>query len=130
MTTVVNAQTGEIGIDIFSSSPIQTTLGGSLVTISLHVRDTAPVGQAALTLVNQVNPTGQRLFTTTVSDGNGAFVLHTTMTAPGSEPGEPGQVTVISGQSIVASAQAVADSTLTAADKESDGSTVVHDDGV
>ncbi len=117
VTTVVNAQTGEIGIDIFSSSPIQTTLGGSLVTISLHVRDTAPAGQAALTLVNQVNPTGQRLFTTTVSDGNGAFVLHTTMTVLGSEPGEPGQVTVISGQSIVASAQAVADSTLTAADK-------------
>ncbi len=117
VTTVVNAQTGEIGIDIFSTSPIQTTLGGSLVTVSLHVRDTAPVGSTALTLVNQVNPTGQRLFTTTVSDGNGAFVLHTSMTALGSEPGEPGQVTVISGQSIVASAQAVADSTLTAADK-------------
>ncbi len=33
-----------------------------------------------------------------VSDGNGPFVLHTTMTAQGSEPGEPGQVTVTGAQ--------------------------------
>ena len=33
LTTVVNAQTGEIGIDLFSSTPIQTTAGGSLVDI-------------------------------------------------------------------------------------------------
>ena len=75
LTAVVNAQTGEIGIDIFSSSPIQTTAGGSLVTIGVHVLDTAPAGQTALTLVNQVNPAGQRLFRTEVADTNGALVL-------------------------------------------------------
>ena len=31
LTTLVNAQTGEIGIDLFSSTPIQTTASGSLV---------------------------------------------------------------------------------------------------
>ncbi len=29
-----------------------------------------------ISLVNQVDPTGQRVFTTTVADGQGAFVLH------------------------------------------------------
>ncbi len=33
LTAVVNAQTGEIGIDLFGSTPIQTTAGGSLVDI-------------------------------------------------------------------------------------------------
>ncbi len=75
VTTMVNAQTGEIGIDIFSNSPIQTTAGGSLVTITTHVLDTALAGQTALMLVNQVNPTGQRLFRTEVADTNGALVL-------------------------------------------------------
>ncbi len=94
LTTVVNAQTGEIGIDLWSTTPIQTTAGGSLVTITLHVRDTAPRGQAELTLVNQVDPAGQRLFTTTVADAQGAFVLHPAMTAYGLEPGTPAIVTI------------------------------------
>ncbi len=119
LTTMVNAQTGEIGIDIFSNSPIQTTLGGSLVSITMHVRDTAPAGSTGLTLVNQVNPTGQRVFTTTVSDGNGAFVLHTAMTALGSEPGEPGLVTVVSGQSAAVSGQLAAASVQSAVDNTS-----------
>ena len=33
----VNAQTGQIGIELFSNSPIQSTAGGSLVTIAMHV---------------------------------------------------------------------------------------------
>ena len=61
LTTVVNAQTGEIGIDLFSSTPIQTTAGGSLVTIAVHVRDMRrSLARRTLTLVNQVDPTGQR----------------------------------------------------------------------
>jgi len=102
---MVNAATGEIGINLWSSSPITTTEGGSLATISLHVRDTAPVGSTGLTLVNQVNPNGNRLFTTTVSDPMGAFILHPAQTATGVEPGAPGSVTVCSGQNLVRSGQ-------------------------
>ena len=76
MRTAINAQTGEIGIDLFSSSPIQTTASGSMVLISLHVRETAPVGSTGLQLVTQVNPTGQRAFVTTMGDSQGAFILH------------------------------------------------------
>ncbi len=75
LTTVVNAQAGEIGIDLWSTTPIQTTAGGSLVTITMHILSTAPAGSTDLMLMNQVNPTGQRVFTTTVSDSLGAFVL-------------------------------------------------------
>ena len=53
LTTQVNAQTGEIGIDLFGSSPIQSTASGSMVLISLHVRDTAPVGSTGLQLVTR-----------------------------------------------------------------------------
>ena len=69
--------TGEIGIDLYSSSPIQTTAGGSLATIIVGSGQWA-VGSNAWTavyLVNQVDPTGQRVFTTTVADAQGAFVL-------------------------------------------------------
>ena len=84
LTTVVNAQTGEIGIDLFSSTPIQTTAGGSLVTITMQevgsgqwaVGSNAEQRFSTIYLVNQVDPTGQRVFTTTVADGQGAFVLH------------------------------------------------------
>ena len=101
LVTVVNAQTGEIGIDLYGT-PIQTTAAGSLVTISLHVRDSAPAGSTGINLVNQVNPTGQRNFQTMVSDYQGAFVLHPAMTAAGVEPGSPGVVTV-TGQPLVSS---------------------------
>jgi hypothetical protein len=94
LQTAVNALTGEIGIDLFSSTPLQTTAAGSLVTITLHVRETAPAGSSEVTLVNQVNPTGQRNFHTEVADDQGALVLHTNLTAQGMEPGAPGQVTV------------------------------------
>ncbi len=95
---MVNAQTGEIGIDLFSDTPILTTAGGSLVTIAMQVVGSGQwaVGSAELgsgqwavgsnagsaasltpiSLVSQVDPTGQRLFTTTVTDTQGTFVLH------------------------------------------------------
>ena len=94
LTTVVNAKTGQIGVDLFSTTPILTTAGGSLVTISLHVRDAAPAGATALSVVTDVSPTGQHVFHTEVADRQGAFVLHATTTAEGLEPGAPGQLTV------------------------------------
>ena len=48
-----------------------------------------------LELVTQVNPTGNRVYQTLVSDPQGAFVLHPVQTAAGTEPGAPGQVTIL-----------------------------------
>ncbi len=94
LTAAVNAHAGEIGIDVFGGTAIQTTNGGSLVAVTLHILDTAPGGTADLMLVSQVDPTGQRVFTTTVADGQGALVLHPAMTADGIEPGTPAMVTI------------------------------------
>jgi len=79
-TTVINSQTGDIGIDIYSSTatPIQSTAAGSLVTVTLHpVSANAALGNQALTFLTQTNPTGSRVYTTTVGDVRGSFVIHT-----------------------------------------------------
>ena len=65
---------------------IQSTAGGSLVTITLKTvssgqwavgsEEAEGVSLSLLTLVNQVNPTGNREFTTTLADSQGAFVVH------------------------------------------------------
>ena len=77
LTTMINAQTGEIGIDLFGNEPIGSTAAGSLVTVTLHPRGTPPAGSTVLSLLAQANPTGQRTFQTMVGDEQGAFVLHT-----------------------------------------------------
>jgi hypothetical protein len=94
LQTTINTQTGQIGIDLFSTTPMQTTSGGTLVTIALHARDNAPLGSTGINLVPSVNPTGSRSFVTTVSDAQGGMVLHTAETALGMMPGVPGEVTV------------------------------------
>ncbi len=92
LTAAVNPQTGEIGIDLFGTNPILSTASGSLVTIALEVKVGSgqwAVGSDAMerlspttiSLVNQVDPTGQRVFTTTVADSQGAFVLQEAATS-------------------------------------------------
>ena len=86
LDVAINPETGEIGITLFSTTPIQSTAGGSLVTITMQrvgsgqwaVGSDAGFGATAspLFLVNQVNPTGQQPFRTEVADAQGAFVLH------------------------------------------------------
>jgi hypothetical protein len=78
----VNAQTGLIGVELFSNTPIQSTVGGSLVTISLHALSeprasaSTGTGMTPLTIVPIADPTsGPRVYRTTVSDAQGAFVL-------------------------------------------------------
>jgi hypothetical protein len=95
LQTEVNAQTGLIGVEIYSNTPIQSLSGGSLVTISMHVRETAPAGTTGLSLVPYVDPTGGlRVYQTQVADAEGLFVLHPAVTASGVEPGSPGLVTI------------------------------------
>jgi hypothetical protein len=83
LVKAVNVQTGQIGIDLFGGPPMETTGGGSLVTITFHVRDTAPLGSPGLvSLTPEVNPTGQRAFHTIVSDAQGAYVIHYSINEP------------------------------------------------
>ena len=86
----INPGTGDIGITLFSTTPIQNTAGGSLVTITLHVQGTPEVGQAALALVDEVNPTGLRSYQTGLADSQGALVMHESVgrvqLAAGKEP--------------------------------------------
>jgi hypothetical protein len=98
MQVAINSQTGEIGIDLFGGDAIQTTAGGSLVTIKLHVRDTSPLGVTGIELVTQVNPTADRVFQTLISDSKGALTLHQSATSFGLEPGEPGEVNIVDWQ--------------------------------
>jgi len=95
LKTEVNAQTGLIGVELYSSTAIQSSVGGSLVTIAMHVRQTAPVGTTGLTLVPYVDPTGGAgVYETSLLGAGGEFILHPAATSAGLEPGVPGLVTI------------------------------------
>src|SRR5262249_51526578 len=81
------------GTNQSDTSRVLVNAGGSLVTLTLHVRAAAPAGPAALNLVTAVNPTGVRVYRTEVDDDQGAFVLHPLVT-DGDDPGVDGQVTI------------------------------------
>ena len=89
--TAVNDKTGELGIDLYSMTPIQSKDSGSLVTITFHVKDTAAAGSTGVSLVNEVNPQNSAfVYQTFVGDAQGAFVLHPAITAAGTLPGRAG----------------------------------------
>jgi hypothetical protein len=95
LKTDVNAATGLIGVELCSNIPIQTTAGGSLITINMHVREGAPAGASGLTILPYVGSSnGVRVYETSVSDAQGLFTLHPAQTAFGIEPGAPGLVTI------------------------------------
>ena len=93
LLTAINEQTGEIGIDVFSITPITTSAGGSLVTITLHVRDGAQAGTTVINLVPQVNPTGQHVYRTAAADAASPYILYPVVTA-GFDPGVDGRFSV------------------------------------
>jgi hypothetical protein len=90
LQTEVNSETGLIGIELYSSAPIQSTSGGSLVTIALHPRgQPAPAMPAsstagpAVTIVPYVDPAGSsRVYQTSVSDAAGGFVIEVVNAPP------------------------------------------------
>ena len=72
----INPETGEIGITLFSTTPIQSTAGGSLVTITLQIIGStsgAAISMTPLSLVDQVDPTGLRVYQTGLADSQGAM---------------------------------------------------------
>ena len=87
----INPETGEIGITLFSTTPIQSTAGGSLVTITLHSdRARQEWASRRLSLVDEVDPTGLRVYQTGLADSQGALVMHESVgrvqLAAGKEP--------------------------------------------
>jgi hypothetical protein len=94
LIAAVNERTGEIGVDLFSIQPIQSRNGGSLITVTMHVRETAPAGSTSLNLVPSVNPTGNREYRTEAADAQGTFVLHPIATDGANDAGVDGRVLV------------------------------------
>jgi len=74
ITSVVDQATGQIGIELFSTTAITATQAGSLVNIAFHVQPGAAVPATAVQLVSSVTPGGQQ-FSTQVDDAQGRYVL-------------------------------------------------------
>jgi len=81
--STINPGTGQIAIALSSTTPITSTLGGSLVTIDFHQADQGePAGvsrripeSTAFALVASVNPSGQQTIMTELEDAQGTFTL-------------------------------------------------------
>jgi hypothetical protein len=74
LKSVVDQATGQIGIELFSMTPIAADQAGSLVNIAFHVLPGASVPVTAVRLVNSVTANGQG-FSTEVADDQGPFIL-------------------------------------------------------
>jgi hypothetical protein len=74
LSSVIDAATGQIGIELYSTTAITATQGGSLVNIVFHVVPGAPAGKTSVQLVRAVMPGGEQ-FTTQVDAPEGSLVL-------------------------------------------------------
>jgi hypothetical protein len=75
LTSSVDAVTGQIGITLYSLTPIATNLAGSLVTIDFQAQPGAAIGISSIQLAGSVDPNGQGSYVTNVADTNGAMIL-------------------------------------------------------
>jgi hypothetical protein len=91
----VNSQLGLIGIEFDSNAPVQSSAGGSLVTIAMHARDAVAAGTAVLNIVPCVDPAGgPRLYQTSLQSAEGELVLNPAGMGAGVAPGAPGILTI------------------------------------
>jgi hypothetical protein len=67
--------TGQIGITLYSLTPITSNVAGSLVTIDFHAQPGAAVGTSSIQLAATVDPSGHGSYVTNVADSNGAMIL-------------------------------------------------------
>jgi glucose/arabinose dehydrogenase len=74
LVSVLDQATGQIGIDLYSTTAISATQAGSLVNIAFQVLPGTVVPATAVQLVNAVTPSG-RSFSTEVADAQGQYVL-------------------------------------------------------
>jgi hypothetical protein len=74
LVSVVDQATGQIGIDLYSTTAVAATQAGSLVNIAFHIVPGERVPTTSVQLVNSASP-GGHWFSTEVADGEGQFVL-------------------------------------------------------
>jgi N-acetylneuraminic acid mutarotase len=74
LDAAVDQVTGQIGIDLYSTTAISAMQAGSLVNIVFHILPRASVSATTVQLVSAAAPEG-RWFGTEVADGEGQFVL-------------------------------------------------------
>jgi uncharacterized repeat protein (TIGR01451 family) len=72
--TTIDQTTGQIAISLASTTPISTSVGGSLVIIDFHQVGSGSE-QAAIALVASVSPNGQPPVSTELEDMQGTFTL-------------------------------------------------------
>jgi N-acetylneuraminic acid mutarotase len=112
LVSVVDQATGQIGIDLYSTTPITATQAGSLVNIAFYVVPGTAVPDTAMQLVSAVTPNG-RSFSTEVADDQGQYFLSpgidrlvvTTRSSLASQPSSGG-----AGKAIFARSQILLDS--------------------
>src|SRR5262249_5490910 len=88
----VDAATGEIGLVLFSLTPIDRRTSGSLVTIQFHVRAESRTVTTPINLAAAVNPNGQGVFRTALADNQGLLTLHPAPTDAATDAGVDGLV--------------------------------------
>jgi hypothetical protein len=96
LQALVDPLNGEIGITLFSTTPIQSTAGGSLVTIDLRAKPGAPTGASPINLVPAVNVNG-RVLPTALDDDMGLLTLHPLPASAATDAGVDGLVLVTPG---------------------------------
>jgi hypothetical protein len=74
LVSAVDQVSGQIGIDLYSTTAINSAQAGSLVNIAFHVAPGVSVSATPVQLVNSVTPNG-RNFSTEVADAQGQLVL-------------------------------------------------------
>jgi uncharacterized delta-60 repeat protein len=74
LESMIDQATGQIGIDLYSTTPITDAEAGSLVNITFHLLPGANTAATKVQLVSAVTPQN-RWFGTEVADGQGQLVL-------------------------------------------------------
>ena len=74
LVPTINPVTGQIAITLSSTTPVSSTLGGSLVTIDFHYTG-ASSDIPPIDLVASVNPTGQQVILMGLEDAQGTFTV-------------------------------------------------------
>jgi hypothetical protein len=76
VTSLVDAGSGQLAIELYSLTPIDVPAAGSLVQVDFHALAGAS-GPTTVNLVDAVDPNGGLWFTTNVADTQGAMALGT-----------------------------------------------------
>jgi hypothetical protein len=75
LDSTVDAAAGQIGLTIWSATPITSSAAGSLVTIVFHRTAAAASGAITIDVVPSVDPDGNGVISTQVDDVQGPYTL-------------------------------------------------------